>query len=72
VKATSGISEATKQGREAVKMLSAVIERQFAKDKTFLAAWKSAKRVVAKPGFPRGTAAASVATPAAPAAGAEA
>ena len=72
VSATTGISEATKQGREAVKMLSAVIERQFAKDKTFLAAWKSAKRVVAKPGFPRGTAAASVASSAAPAVGAEA
>ena len=72
VKATSGIAEATKQGREAVKMLSAVIERQFAKDKTFLAAWKSAKRVVAKPGFPRGSAAASVASSAAPAAGAKA
>ncbi len=62
VTATTGISEATKQGSEAVKMLSAVIERQFAKDKTFLAAWKSAKRVVAKPGFARGSATASVAS----------
>ena len=68
--ATTGIKEATKQGNEAVKMLSAVIERQFAKDKTFLAAWKSAKRVVAKPGFPRGSAAASVASAEVPTVGA--
>jgi hypothetical protein len=66
VSSTTGIGEMTKQGREAVGILSAVIERQFAKDKTFLAAWKSAKRVVAKPGFPRGSAAASVAPAAAP------
>lgn len=45
-------------GYEAVKMLSAVIDRQFAKDKTFLASWRSAKRVVAKPGVVRGGAAA--------------
>jgi hypothetical protein len=70
--ATTGISEATKRGWEAVKVLSAVIERQFAKDKTFLSAWKSAKRVVAKPGFPRGSAAASVASAVAPTVGAEA
>jgi hypothetical protein len=69
VSATTGIGEATKQGNEAVRLLSAVIERQFAKDKTFLSAWKSAKRVVAKPGFPRGSAAASVASAEAPAVG---
>lgn len=51
---TSGISEETKRGVEAVRSLSAVVERQFAKDKAFLAAWRSAKRVVAKPGVPRG------------------
>lgn len=66
VGATSGITEETKRGNEALKMLSAVIERQFAKDKTFLSAWKSAKRVVAKPGLPRGSAAASTASSAAP------
>ena len=60
VGATYGIGEQTKQGHEAVKMLGAVIERQFAKDKTFLAAWRSAKRVVAKPGLPRGSAVPSV------------
>jgi hypothetical protein len=70
--ATTGISEATKQGKEAVQELSAVIEKQFAKDKTFLSAWKSAKRVFAKPGIPRGSATAPVASPAAPTAGAKA
>lgn len=59
--ATKGISEQTKQAHEAVKMLSAVIDRQFAKDSTFLAAWRSAKRVVAKPGVARGSAVGAVA-----------
>lgn len=53
--ATKGISEETKQASDAVKMLSAVIDRQFAKDRTFLAAWRAAKRVVAKPGVARGS-----------------
>jgi hypothetical protein len=51
---TKGITEQIAQGRAAVKMLSAVIDRQFAKDKTFLAGWRAAKRVVSKPGVARG------------------
>jgi hypothetical protein len=55
VGATEGINEEAKRGKEAVKMLGAVIERQFAKDKTFLASWRVAKRVAVKPGVPRGS-----------------
>ncbi|MEO9036302.1 MAG: hypothetical protein ABI442_12390 [Gemmatimonadaceae bacterium] len=50
VGATKGIGEQVLLGREAVGMLKAVIGKQFAKDKTFLAAWRAAYRVVAKPG----------------------
>jgi hypothetical protein len=53
--ATQGIAEQTKRGQEAVRMLSAAIERKFAKDSTFLASWRSAKRITAKPGVTRGS-----------------
>jgi hypothetical protein len=53
--ATKGITEQTKRGQEAVRMLNAAIERKFAKDATFLASWRSAKRISAKPGVPRGS-----------------
>jgi hypothetical protein len=53
--ATKGITEQTKRGREAVRMLNAAIERKFANDATFLASWRSAKRVAAEPGVPRGS-----------------
>ena len=53
--ATQGITEQTKRGQEAVRMLSAAIERKFAKDATFLASWRSAKRISVKPGVPRGS-----------------
>ena len=51
VGATKGIEEAVKRGREAVAMLNAVIGRQFAGDATFLAGWRAARRVTAKPGL---------------------
>lgn len=54
MESTEAIASEKKRGTEAVRTLSAVIERQFAKDRPFLAAWRSAKRVVAKPGLPRG------------------
>jgi hypothetical protein len=54
VKATNGIGEELKLGKEAVGMLSAVITRQFADDKTFLAAWRAARRVTLKIGGLRG------------------
>jgi hypothetical protein len=56
---TAAISEETKRGVAAVRSLSAVVERQFAKDKSFLSSWRLAKRVVTKPGIPRGTVASS-------------
>jgi hypothetical protein len=63
--ATKGIAEQAKQAHEAVKMLNAVVGRYFAKDKTFLAAWRSAKRIAAKPGISRGSAVAADSTDAA-------
>jgi hypothetical protein len=45
VGATKGIKEQTLLGREAVRLLDAVISRQFASDETVLAAWASASRV---------------------------
>ena len=53
--ATEGITEHVKRGNEAVKMIGAVIVRQFRKDQAFMAAWRSAKRPATKPGFARGT-----------------
>jgi hypothetical protein len=52
--ATKGMKEQATRGLHAVRMLDAVIEAQFAKDEVFLASWRSAKRVPAKPGVPRG------------------
>jgi hypothetical protein len=57
---TKGIEEAILDGREAVGMLHAVISKQFARDAALLAGWHTARRVVAKPGVPRGTAGTSV------------
>lgn len=53
VGATKGISEQALRGREAVTMLNAVISKQFVRDKTFLAGWRTARRIVAKPGVAR-------------------
>jgi hypothetical protein len=55
VGATKGISQQVLLGREAISMLNAVIGRQFASDKTFLAGWRAAHRVVAKPGAVAGS-----------------
>jgi hypothetical protein len=66
--ATKGIAEAILDGREAVAMLHALISKQFARDPALLAGWHTARRVVAKPGVPRGAAGTSVA-PVAPAPG---
>ena len=56
VGSTSGIEEQLKLGREAVKLIDAVLTGQFAFDKTFLAAWSSASRVDLKPGNRRSAA----------------
>jgi hypothetical protein len=60
VGATKGIGEQLVLGREAARMLNAVIRKQFGGDATFLAAWRSAWRVTAKPGVARGLAAVPV------------
>lgn len=54
VGSTTGIKQQIILGREAVKLLDAVISRQFASDETVLAAWASASRVDLKTGSPRG------------------
>jgi hypothetical protein len=51
--ATKGIHVELAKGREAVTMLNAVVSKQFARDKTFLAAWRAAYRVLAKAGVVR-------------------
>ena len=53
VGSTKGIHEELLKGREAVAMLNAVVSKQFAGDQTFLAAWRAAYRVTAKPGIAR-------------------
>ena len=53
VGATKGISQALVRGREAVAMLNAVVSKQFADDKTFLAAWRAAHRITKKAGLAR-------------------
>jgi hypothetical protein len=53
VGSTKGIHEALLKGREAVAMLNAVVSKQFVGDQTFLAAWRAARRVMAKPGIVR-------------------
>jgi hypothetical protein len=79
VGATRGLREELLRGREAVSMLNAVVSKQFAGDKTFLAAWRAAHRITAKPGSGRGLSSASVpaaaaveAKPASPTASAQA
>jgi hypothetical protein len=64
--ATKGVAEQLTLGREAVQMLNAVIGRAFAGNAAFLAAWHSARRVVAKSGVARGGSGASVPAPVAP------
>jgi hypothetical protein len=56
VGSTRGVHEGLLRGREAVAMLSAVVGKQFAGDKTFLAAWRAAHRITRKPGAVRGAA----------------
>jgi hypothetical protein len=63
VGSTKGIREELLKGREAVAMLNAVVSKQFAGDKTFLAAWRAAHRVTAKLGVGRGAASAPVPAP---------
>jgi hypothetical protein len=65
VGSTEGIHEELLKGREAVAMLNAVVSKQFVGDKTFLAAWRAAHRVTAKPGTARVPVAVSLSTPAA-------
>lgn len=54
VGSTKGIESTLQHGRDAVGMLHAVLSKQFAHDATFLAAWRSARRVTNKVGAPRG------------------
>jgi hypothetical protein len=54
VGSTTGIKQQIILGREAVKLLDAVISKQFAADETILAAWASASRVDLKTGSPCG------------------
>jgi hypothetical protein len=49
VGATKGIDEYTAIGREAVRMLHGAIVSHFGDDATFLAAWRAAHRVTARP-----------------------
>jgi hypothetical protein len=65
VGSTEGIHEELLKGREAVAMLNAVVSKQFVGDKTFLAAWRAAHRVTAKPGTARVPVAVSLSTSAA-------
>jgi hypothetical protein len=65
VGSTKGIHEELLKGREAVAMLNAVVSKQFVGDKTFLAAWRAAHRVTAKPGTSRVPTSVSVSAPAA-------
>ncbi len=58
VGATDGIRASLASGRSAVRMLDAVIRKQFAQNPTLLASWRAAKRVIRKAG--------GVNTPAAP------
>jgi hypothetical protein len=53
VGSTEGIHEELLNGREAVAMPSTVVSKEFVGDKTFLAAWRAAHRVTAKPGIER-------------------
>jgi len=53
VGSTKGIREELVKGRDAVGMLHAVVSKQFAGDKTFLAAWSAAHRVALKAGVVR-------------------
>jgi len=63
VGSTKGIREELLKGREAVAMLHAVVSKQFVGDKTFLAAWRAAHRVTAKPGIARVPTSVSVTAP---------
>jgi len=68
VGSTKGIHEELLKGREAVAMLNAVVSKQFVGDQTFLAAWRAARRVMAKPGIVRAQATVPASAPAAVAA----
>jgi hypothetical protein len=59
VGSTRGLQDQLRVGREAVKLLDAVLTQQFAFDDTFLAAWRSASRVDLKSGSSRGAAVAA-------------
>ena len=53
VGSTKNIETLIKSGREGVRKIDAVISKQFVSDEAFLASWKSASRVDAKPGSVR-------------------
>lgn len=56
VGATKGIEQQLRRGREAVRVLSAVVGKQAAGDPVLLASWGAASRVVAKSGPTRAVA----------------
>ena len=62
VGATKGIAQQLRRGREAVRVLSAVVGKQVAGDPVILAGWRAASRVAAKSGSARGDAAAPATT----------
>ena len=53
VGSTTGIREELMKGREAVRMLDAVVTMRLVGDETFLAAWRAAHRVMSKSGVVR-------------------
>jgi hypothetical protein len=65
VGATKGIQEQIRRGREAVKVLSAVIGKQVAGDAVVLSGWRAASRITSKSGTARVVASASAASTAA-------
>ena len=68
IRATKAIEEQLRAGGEAVRILHAIVSKQFASDPTFLAGWDAARRVTRKPGAVRDSGAVASITPIASAA----
>lgn len=62
--ATAGLKAEEKQGRDAIRVLDALIVPMLDRNDPLLAEWRSARHVPAKPGVPAGTSAKVTATPA--------
>jgi hypothetical protein len=59
VTATAGLKAAARQAAKAIKVLDPQVKKLAGKNQALLAGWRSAKRVTAKPGLPRGALAAA-------------